>query len=494
MTTMLFRLLALQIVLLGLISIAECRSKLDPYDFHLEAEHESLTGHISYDAEKGSKVKAEVEEPVGHAEGEDSKGDVYLKVHIKQVEKTLPPGRRTSTKTSDITMVTPSQTIGQETHDNLNTASSTFNHVPSHTSHLTGSKVTTNHITGRRTSPIAQKFTSNTRDVTDASHPKITDDEVTVVTKPHTGIHNVHITTGSTGPSDSMEKRFRNVIPHGHNIHITHLLHDPVHPAVNKRSIKEHSDINNSQRKRKLRHRQRRNFAVPPKDFQPQHLQTTTAKPPQLVVKGTNAFLVDPVDNYIRVNDTSSIGDHTFIQFYVVLEDDEGVVLSNPLPFIVHIDQPSESDSYPVVPAVFAGVLVLCVIFLAVFIPLVTRAKRRYKEGKPMFKLGSHPSRADLEKAAIGSQANLGNLARNPSEPNWYGNNIYYNYEDEVAKERLEFTRGLRQYSTKSEPPTLQLSKKKKEPMSGSSSSSGIDSASQGANGYDGEDGISQRL
>lgn len=104
---------------------------------------------------------------------------------------------------------------------------------------------------------------------------------------------------------------------------------------------------------------------------------------------------------------------------------------------------------------------------------------------------GSHPSRADLQKAALGSSANL---PRNPSEPNWYGNNIYYDYEDEVAKERLEFTRGLRQYSTKSEPPTLQLSKKRKDQMSDSSSSSGIDTASQGANGYDGENRYNQRL
>jgi hypothetical protein len=86
-------------------------------------------------------------------------------------------------------------------------------------------------------------------------------------------------------------------------------------------------------------------------------------------------------------------------------------------------------------------------------------------------------------------------MTRNASEPNWYGNNIFYNYEDEVAKERSDFTKGLRQYSTKSEPPTLQLHKKKKKgPLSDSSSSSGIDSASQGANGFDGDDSYSQRL
>jgi hypothetical protein len=70
------------------------------------------------------------------------------------------------------------------------------------------------------------------------------------------------------------------------------------------------------------------------------------------------------------------------------MENEEGEAVSNPLPFVIYIDQPEESNSsYPAMPAVFAGVLVLCVVFLAILIPLVTRAKRRYKQGKPMFKV-----------------------------------------------------------------------------------------------------------
>ena len=57
-------------------------------------------------------------------------------------------------------------------------------------------------------------------------------------------------------------------------------------------------------------------------------------------------------------------------------------------------------------------------------------------------------------------------------EPNWYGNNTMFSYEEEVQKERSEFTRGLKTLSKKnSEPPTLQLKKKVKATSSSSSSS-----------------------
>lgn len=83
--------------------------------------------------------------------------------------------------------------------------------------------------------------------------------------------------------------------------------------------------------------------------------------------------------------------------------------------------------------------------------------------------LGSHPSSADLEQHT---------MTRKQSEPNWYGNNAFYNYEEEVEKEKSVFSKGLRQYSTKSEPV------KRKEPLSEKSSSSGVDVSSQlGAEG-----------
>ena len=86
-------------------------------------------------------------------------------------------------------------------------------------------------------------------------------------------------------------------------------------------------------------------------------------------------------------------------------------------------------------------------------------------------------------------------MSRESSEPNWYGNNVYYNYEDEMEHGRSDFAAGIRQYSTKSEPPTLQLTKKPKAPLSDKSSSSGIDVASQGgAEGTIADDAISERL
>ena len=71
----------------------------------------------------------------------------------------------------------------------------------------------------------------------------------------------------------------------------------------------------------------------------------------------------------------------------VYLAKRNGEIMSNPLAFIIHIEKPEEKDDYPAVPAILAGVLVLIIVFLALFIPFVTRAKRRYKEGKPVFKV-----------------------------------------------------------------------------------------------------------
>lgn len=76
-----------------------------------------------------------------------------------------------------------------------------------------------------------------------------------------------------------------------------------------------------------------------------------------------------------------------YLHFQLYMAGTDGEAISNPLPFIIYLEEAEHSSSYPTMPAVFAGVLVLCVVFLALFIPLVTRAKRRYKQGKPMFKV-----------------------------------------------------------------------------------------------------------
>lgn len=482
--------------MLALFGVADSRT---PYAYHIESEHESLVGHISHDAEKGSKVVAETAEELAseHGHEETEKEIIYLKVLIEQTQKSLHPEKLT-TENFDVSMVTHHDR--KTTHDNTNTGSNTFNHVPTHTARMTGNDVLSSHVPGVHSLPNSQQMTSETKVITSHAQPTSPTGGISSATNTHSGLpHQVHLTTANTGVQHN-QHQLRNLIPHGHNIHITHLVHEPVHPAVNKRSVDLPDSRKTFREKRTLRRRNRRNFAVPPEHFQPRAaVVRATAQKPVFVVTDiktdseTHAFYVDPVNYYLRVNDTSHFGEEHKIQIFVVMENEEGEAVSNPLPFVIYIDQPEESNSsYPAMPAVFAGVLVLCVVFLAILIPLVTRAKRRYKQGKPMFKLGSHPSRADLEKAELENQSNM---TRNASEPNWYGNNIFYNYEDEVAKERSDFTKGLRQYSTKSEPPTLQLHKKKKKgPLSDSSSSSGIDSASQGANGFDGDDSYSQRL
>ena len=72
---------------------------------------------------------------------------------------------------------------------------------------------------------------------------------------------------------------------------------------------------------------------------------------------------------------------------------------------------------------------------------------------------------ADLEKAAVLNRVET-------REPNWYGNNTLFSYEEEVEKEKLEFTSGIKRLSKKTrEPPTLQLHKKPKVKDTASSSS-----------------------
>ena len=78
-----------------------------------------------------------------------------------------------------------------------------------------------------------------------------------------------------------------------------------------------------------------------------------------------------------------------WLQVYLTKRD--GEIVANPLAFIVYIDKPEEkADEYPAAPAILAGVLVCIIVFLALFIPFVTRAKRRRKEGKPVFKVHVH--------------------------------------------------------------------------------------------------------
>ncbi|KAL3861329.1 hypothetical protein ACJMK2_007385 [Sinanodonta woodiana] len=132
-------------------------------------------------------------------------------------------------------------------------------------------------------------------------------------------------------------------------------------------------------------------------------------------------------------------------EFFVILCATDGREVSTPVPFVVRINhnvQADTSSGYPATAAIFSGALLLLIIFLALLIPLVTRAKRRYKAGKPLFKLGSHPSSADLKVKR--------KIQRDTSEPNWYGNNTY-NYVEEVEVGKAEFTSTIKDIESQRE-------------------------------------------
>ena len=86
---------------------------------------------------------------------------------------------------------------------------------------------------------------------------------------------------------------------------------------------------------------------------------------------------------------------------------------------------------------------------------------------------------ADLDTSAVISRVET-------REPNWYGNNTLFSYEEEVEKEKDEFTSGIKRLSKKGvEPPTLQLHKKVKAPSSSSSSVSEATNSTQDDTKYE---------
>ncbi|OWF46742.1 uncharacterized protein LOC110455261 [Mizuhopecten yessoensis] len=178
------------------------------------------------------------------------------------------------------------------------------------------------------------------------------------------------------------------------------------------------------------------------------------------LVVGTDAFMIDD-DNFLVVNNSEDIETSTEVIFNVFLvSESDHKILSNALPLAVHRDKRVEDKSvkeYSSGAAIFAGVLVLFIVFMALLIPLVIRAKRRLQEGKHPFKLGSHPSTANLNTDEV-----LGIPPKDSSEPNWY-NNTVFNYEDEVRREKSEFTHDIIAIGDRDKVDSLQLNKKQLE-------------------------------
>ena len=97
------------------------------------------------------------------------------------------------------------------------------------------------------------------------------------------------------------------------------------------------------------------------------------------------------------------------------------LVVSDPVPFIVRAQKHTEDTTYDYnqTAAIFAGVLICLIVVFALLIPFVVRAKRRHRQGKPIFKPGSYPSALSKTTAnEKGSQTNLAvHMVENNSEP-----------------------------------------------------------------------------
>ncbi|XP_060075486.1 uncharacterized protein LOC132555152 [Ylistrum balloti] len=192
-------------------------------------------------------------------------------------------------------------------------------------------------------------------------------------------------------------------------------------------------------------------------------------------VIGTDAFMIDE-DNFLVVNNSEDLEESTEVIFNVVLiRDRDHKIISNALPLAVHLDKRVEDKSksdYSMGAAIFAGVLVLFIVFMALLIPFVIRAKRRLREGKHPFKLGSHPSMTNLKDKEVSEIPRM-----ESREPNWYHNTVF-NYEDEVQKEKYEFTHDIIAIDDKEKVNSLQLNKiLQKDPVkdeSGNNSVKGI--------------------
>ncbi|XP_071144873.1 uncharacterized protein [Mytilus edulis] len=176
----------------------------------------------------------------------------------------------------------------------------------------------------------------------------------------------------------------------------------------------------------------------------------------EYVAENTDAFRVDE-NGFIIVNNTDTFDHEQVYEFYVVMFRRDDLV-SDPVPFIVLAakHKPDENYGYNTTAAVFAGVLICLIVLFALLIPFVVRAKRRVKQGKPVWKFGSHPSALDREMAREkGSQSNLavhmvesqtstvpGLKNRAMTEGDFY-DNYGYRLEQEVEREKNELSNDL---------------------------------------------------
>ncbi|KAJ8320859.1 hypothetical protein KUTeg_002446, partial [Tegillarca granosa] len=139
----------------------------------------------------------------------------------------------------------------------------------------------------------------------------------------------------------------------------------------------------------------------------------------------------------------------------VLLKVPEEKIVSNPIPFIVRMEiSVKPEEPYPAAAAIFAGVLILVIVVMALFIPFVVRIKRRYRSKQKSIK----------SSVSVQNGTGKGLTKRAESkEPNWFAN-TEFKYEEEVEKEKEEFTHDILDMSkgASNSVDTIQLSKKSK--------------------------------
>ncbi|KAL8564965.1 hypothetical protein ACOMHN_019867 [Nucella lapillus] len=113
------------------------------------------------------------------------------------------------------------------------------------------------------------------------------------------------------------------------------------------------------------------------------------------------------------------------IEFWVVaiqqVKDRADRVVSNPLSFVIKIDhsQP-EGHGAPV----YAGIVVVVVCVFALLIPLTVRTKRRLREGKPLFVIGSSSKKLEERKRKEAERGTGNHTAGTGNDAAGTGNDI----------------------------------------------------------------------
>ncbi|KAK6176477.1 hypothetical protein SNE40_014759 [Patella caerulea] len=146
--------------------------------------------------------------------------------------------------------------------------------------------------------------------------------------------------------------------------------------------------------------------------FPPEFSATNTSKKGSLPsdikidVIHTTAFTVNSDLSLRLSDDLDELRKKSVIQFYIVLANtSSSEIVSNPLPFMIHVKpRPKELREHGA--AIYAGIIVLIIVAIALLVPFTVRAKRRRRAGKPICGFGSAKSPEDIQKAKLAGKDN----------------------------------------------------------------------------------------